>query len=347
MQHSSRPFISVADQYLPTAGKGTETGHRGRSNPDPRPSFTRDIQAHLSQLLKHSLAPTSYSQYHRAWKLFNEFHTQWKGVTPTLPVNGDTAAMFIAYLSSRSYAPSTVRSYISALGHINQLKRGAGFSDNIICKKLLDGLDKSNPARKPRDPITLDILHKLIDSTSFILHDTYTICLYKALFSSMFYMCTRVGEVANSHGNCNNILQLSDISLRTPPKSSPYFVVSFSKFKHNKTSRVHSIPVKPSNPPYCPVTLLQNYLRMRGQSPGPLFRLKTGQPLHSTQLSHTLHKSLRWAGLDHSTFGTHSFRIGRCSQLAKDGASEPYIKFMGRWHSDAFLGYVRPSVFGT
>ena len=34
-------------------------------------------------------------------------------------------------------------------------------------------------------------------------------------------------------------------------------------------------------------------------------------------------------------------------QLAKDGASEPYIRFMGRWHSDAFLAYVRPSVFGS
>ena len=301
----------------------------------------------MSHLLQASLAPSSYPQYQRAWKLLSEFSSQWRGTTPVLPISEDTAAMFITYLSFKGYAPSTVHSYISALGHINQLKKGQNFSQSIKCRKLLDGLDKSRPPSRARDPITLEILHKLIDSTSFVIQDSYTSSLYKALYASMFYLCTRVGKVANSHGNTKNILQLSDIQLVTPKSSASYFRVSFSNFKHNKTAKSHSIPLKPSLTHYCPVRLLQKYLGIRGQAPGPLFRLKTGQSVHSTQFSHTLTKSLKWAGLDPQNFGTHSFRIGRCSQLAKDGASEPYIRFMGRWHSDAFLAYVRPSVFGS
>ena len=301
----------------------------------------------MSHLFHSSLAITSYPQYQRAWRLLCEFYENWQSTIPVLPVTEDVAAMFITYLSMKSYAPSTIHSYISALGHINQLKKGKSLSNSLQCRKLLDGIDKSKPPSKTREPVTLEILHRLIDSTNYIIHDIYTITLYKALYASMFYMCTRVGEVANSHGNSKNVLQLADVQLTNPPNSIPFFTVHFSKFKHNKSSKAHSIPVKPGIAPYCPVKLLQNYLQVRDRTPGPLFKLQSGQSLHATQISHTLTKSLRWAGLDPSKFGTHSFRIGRCSQLAKDGASDSYIRFMGRWHSDAFLGYVRPSVFGS
>lgn len=301
----------------------------------------------MKHLFKVSLAETSYPHYKRAWDLLCQFYAIWDGSVPKLPLDEHNSALFITYLSLLDYAPGTIHSYVSALSHINRLKKGDGLAESHRCKKLLDGIDKSGPPPRALSPITKDLLHKLITSIDFLLHVPYMSLLYKALYVSMFYMCTRVGEVAASHGTTKNVLQLADLELVTNGKSRPYFLVHFSRFKHNKLSQTHSIPVRPTQGPFCPVRLLQNYLRARGASPGPLFRLESGRHLHATQLSATLTKSLSWARMETSTFGTHSFRIGRCTELAKEGASQTYMKFMGRWHSYAFLKYVRPVVFGS
>ncbi len=91
---------------------------------------------------------------------------------------------------------------------------------------------------------------------------------------------------------------------------------------------------------------MSDWLQIRGVDQGPLFRDVLGRPILASRVSAILKKALSQAGLDPTSFGTHSFRIGRCSDLAKGGASEAQIRFLGRFHSDAFLKYVRPQVFG-
>ena len=42
-------------------------------------------------------------------------------------------------------------------------------------------------------------------------------------------------------------------------------------------------------------------------------------------------------------YNTHSFRIGRATQLAKDNETEATIKSTGGWKSAAYNKYIRPN----
>ena len=42
-------------------------------------------------------------------------------------------------------------------------------------------------------------------------------------------------------------------------------------------------------------------------------------------------------------YNTHSFRICRATQLAKDNATEATIKSTGGWKSAAYNKYIRPN----
>lgn len=53
-----------------------------------------------------------------------------------------------------------------------------------------------------------------------------------------------------------------------------------------------------------------------------------------------LQKTLQFNGIQ-GHFRPHSFRIGRATDLAKQGVSESEIKALGRWESRAFQNYIR------
>ena len=62
-------------------------------------------------------------------------------------------------------------------------------------------------------------------------------------------------------------------------------------------------------------------------------------------VNRVLKDCLRKRGYDTPRFNTHSFRVGRASDLAIKGASERLIKETGRWNSNAFIDYLRFDLF--
>jgi len=51
---------------------------------------------------------------------------------------------------------------------------------------------------------------------------------------------------------------------------------------------------------------------------------------------------LHMAGYSPKSFNTHSFRIGRATDMALEGCSDQQIKLAGRWKSYAFKDYIKP-----
>ena len=78
------------------------------------------------------------------------------------------------------------------------------------------------------------------------------------------------------------------------------------------------------------------YLRVRGTTPGPLFIDVTLTPITRATFLRYLNICLQLADIPSKRYNTHSFRIGRATQLAKENCSESIIKTTGRWKSDAF-----------
>ena len=86
-----------------------------------------ELEPIISALLQSSLQPSSLPTYRRAWKLFSQFlHVILPDISTTLPISPPVLALFIAYMYDRHNAPSTVSTYVSALGYCHKL---SGFPD--------------------------------------------------------------------------------------------------------------------------------------------------------------------------------------------------------------------------
>lgn len=92
--------------------------------------------------------------------------------------------------------------------------------------------------------------------------------------------------------------------------------------------------------PLCAVQAMLSYLSLRGNSPGPLFLRKSGQPLSRAVLTDWLRQILSSAGIP-GNFSSHSFRIGAATVAARNGVPDHLIQAMGRWTSNAYQLYIR------
>ncbi|CAC5370331.1 unnamed protein product [Mytilus coruscus] len=74
---------------------------------------------------------------------------------------------FIAYLSVRSYAPSSVKSYIFGIAFKCKMLNIADNTQNFIFKQMLIGMERLDKRVDSRLPITTQILDKLISLLPF------------------------------------------------------------------------------------------------------------------------------------------------------------------------------------
>ena len=91
----------------------------------------------------------------------------------------------------------------------------------------------------------------------------------------------------------------------------------------------------------CPVTAMVQYIAERGSQPGPFFLNPTKTTLTKAQFISRIRSILQLLGLPHCDYAGHSFRIGAATTAASMGVEDSMIQTLGRWHSAAFLQYIR------
>ena len=96
---------------------------------------------------------------------------------------------------------------------------------------------------------------------------------------------------------------------------------------------------------FCPVKALSSFLAVRPAGEGPLFVDEFNVPVKRSHFSNFLKQCIELAGYPKHLYNTHSFRIGRTTQLAQDNTYESIIKRTGRWKSKAYHKYIRPQQF--
>ena len=298
------------------------------------------MAAVVSHLVQSSLQPSSIPTYKRAWKLFYQFVTEvLPGTSAAIPLSPSTVALFIAHLYHRKYAPSTVQTYVSALGYSHKL---AGFSDPtkvFFILQMLKGYGKSGSRLDSRLPITLPILHKIVRASTQIVDSPYNTCQFQAMCLFAFFTFSRVGEItASSSGHTFQLHQVT--KLLNNNNEVEAIKVIFHNFKHSYNQRPFSLIISRQDI-FCPVEHLLHYLQLRGYSSGALFRMPDGSPVSRSVFTEKLSTVLKFCGLDPSRYKGHSFRIGAASYAADRGMSDAQIRSMGRWKSNAFLKYIR------
>ena len=252
-------------------------------------------------------------------------------------------ALFIAYMFNFHYAPSTVTTYISALGYSHKLLGFPDPSKVFYVSQILKGYKKVGFRLDSRLPITLPILDRLVSIAPFLQGSTYQISQFQAMCSLAFYAFLRIGEMTTHfNSNANPPLQLYQITkLISPSGELQAFKLTFGDFKRSHNSRPFSVVLSRQPNSTCPVVLLSKYLTLRGVRPGAIFVSEGGLPVSRSVFSSQLLRACHLCGLDPSRYKGHSFRIGAASYAADRGFSDAQIRMLGRWKSNAFLRYIR------
>lgn len=171
-----------------------------------------------------------------------------------------------------------------------------------------------------------------------------TIMLWAALCTA-FFGFLRLGEMtAPSQTSYDPAIHLcfEDVSVDNP--ASPK-VISLT-IKQSKTDQLRSgstVNLTITSNALCPVAALLAYLAIRGNMPGPLFLFADGKFLTPAALVQLMRSALSSLGLDPTEFAGHSLWIGAATTAASVGIQDSMIKSLGRWRSNAYQRYIRPS----
>ena len=88
--------------------------------------------------------------------------------------------------------------------------------------------------------------------------------------------------------------------------------------------------------------ILSEYLVLRGNHRGPFFCSVNHSPFSRNTFVSFMKELLDDLKLNPQHYNSHSFRIGKATDMAQQGFSEIEICTLGRWKSDAYKAYLKP-----
>ena len=292
------------------------------------------------QLIGHSMATRTWHTYHRAWAVLQTFLAAFH-ISPTLPVSAINVAFFVPYLWQLQYAPNTVSTYTCAVGYLHKLNGFDGPTTNFLVQKAVRGIHRRAQPQDTRLPISYTILGRLTQAFCFCSTVRYRTVMFRSMFLLAFFAFLRIGEITISNEKSDsvpNILTFQQLHFGQGGRS---VTILFRHYKHS-SGRPAVVKLLPQNQAItCPVAALNEYLTLRGTSPGFLYQWPSGTPISRADFTDILSKCLRFCNLSPEVYKGHCFRIGAATPCASIGMSDGQIRPMGRWKSDAFKRYVR------
>ena len=300
----------------------------------------------MRQFLEEGLAASTRKVYKAGWNRYIAFTGAFK--IPPSPLTTEKVTLFVAYLGSEGLSISTIQSYMAALRHFLILADPGNSSPSFHSPHmaiLLRGIKRCQSLQGPkiiRLPITASIMRRIKSVLAREGALYYNVLTWAACCVG-FFGFLRCGEFLVPDGSDfdpNTHLSLSDISLDTSDNNWR-FTLSLKVSKTDQFRKGALVVLGTTNSDLCPVAALLDYLALRGQSPGALFCLEDGRPLKRRVFTASVQQALTSSGLIGTQFNGH--RIGAATTASAVGLPDSTIKSLGRWSSDAFQGYIRPS----
>lgn len=298
-----------------------------------------------------AIKPRTLETYQKARSDYIDFAIA-HGLSPLFPVSSTDLGYYVAYLFSQKKPHGSIMGQLSAISYFHKIDNLADPQDCDFIKKLTTSIKKLLPSVDHRQAVDLRVLDLLLIELGNMSLSSYDQSLYSAMFLLSYWGCLRVGEIVKSNSK-ENVIQFHQLKGHVKKGKVTGFTLKFESYKHSHTITKPSQdkPVLPSlkisekpKLKFCPVKWLTKYLALRGNSPGQFFLHQDGAIVTYDHFSKMMKKCLSLANFEPKLFGTHSFRIGRTTDLSKQGFSDTEIRIMGRWKSDAFKTYIRPNV---
>lgn len=301
--------------------------------PDDVKPNTKDL---LTLLMK-SKADSTVKRYTKEFVKFSRWcNLSSIQLSPPFSVLIVIAYLHKVYVSSKSYA--TLSLTHAALKWFHSFIPGIINNplDAEICHNLLEAAKRSKPAVAKKEPISADIIKKIIDKyagPSANLKDLRLACMCSLGFAGFF----RYDE-------------FSSILLNHLEFLPNHLCVFVPRAKNDVYREGNKVYIKRLFSKYCPVALLERYIRMAEVDlnsnlplfrPLRLFKSSNTYKLYGNKLSYTrcrevFKNCLKDLGLDYNLYGLHSLRSGGATSVVSNSTSlsERLLKLHGRWKSD-------------
>lgn len=253
---------------------------------------------------------------------------------------------FITSLHESGKKHSTILAYVSAIGFAHKVRGLTDPTSTFLFAKLLAGIKKGSypDANDKLQPITFHMLKELVHRVDDLRVSAYIQTLIRAIMSLMYHACLRISEVGHS-GKADHALRSSQVSFsHKPPSLYPHKItLTLTTFKHSKAPQTIQVrQIKDSR--VCPVRLLWEYSKTK-RAGITFFCDENGVPVTRSFVMSVLRQLVGMSSFSDKRVNTHSFRIGRTTDLVvRGGVSDAYIRHVGRWSSNAYLKYIRSIV---
>jgi hypothetical protein len=303
----------------------------------------------VSELLGAAVSDNTQISYKTGLAMFEKYCYQIFKSPPVYPASVTQILYFVAWLHSQNKSHNTINTYLAGISYHHRIRNFDDPTQFFIVKKLLKGAQHVSGKPDLRLPITPNILSQLVGALRHTVLCKYNRRMLAAMFTLSFFAFLRIGEITakSSKASQKNLLQLHNISFE-PQRKGSLLILTLHHFKHHDSCRPVCLQISPQNDrSICPVRSMSKYLKIRGNSNGPLFTMGSSLPVTSSFYSSELQNAISFIGLDCRRYKSHSFRIGAASHAFQSKIPEDQIRLMGRWNSSAVKRYFRIPVFNS
>ena len=278
---------------------------------------------------------------------FHSFCTLFCIYAP-FPVTEQLLCSFAAYLADQGLSPQTNKGYLAA---VRNTQISLGFPDPRdqsslpILKRVQAGIQRvrasATPSSRLRLPITAPVMERI--RAHLVSVDIAHKELMWAVCCTAFFGFFRLGELLpESRAKINPAASLMWGDVAVDSREKPSMVrFHLKRSKCDQFGTGADIIVGSTGLPLCPVTAILKYIAVRGPAAGVFFRRAATQSALKAWFIDQLREILTAVGLPRQQYAGHSFRIGAVTTAAIAGVEDSTIQTLGRWHSVAYLQYIR------
>ena len=277
------------------------------------------------------------------WRKFNDFVIRLDEISETWE---ERVTLYIGFLIKKGNKSSTIKSYVSGIKSI-LLDDNYPWNDNLIkLTALTKACRKTNDRVKNRLPIRAKLLQLLLKEVHGIFSEQgqlFLLYLYQCMFLLAYFGLLRVGEMTCGE----HLVKAKDVHCGRNKKK--ILIILFTSKTHGLYSRPQEIKIWSDingclDLEFSPFEITKIYGDMRGSyrsDDDTFFIFGDGSPVKPKHFRTVLRTALKNLGLEPKNYDTHSFRIGRATDLMRMGVSIDNIKHIGRWRSNAVFKYIR------
>lgn len=255
--------------------------------------------------------------------------------------------MYIPHLFyAKQLSSQTIKVYLSAIRAMHVTEGFANPADNVRVKLALKAIEgkQNRPVQKK-----MAITYNILSNFAIFLDNKFDDRMIWSAMTLAHFGCMRTAEfVASTADTFDSQCQLCerDIAFLTSPTGKSGMRVFLKRSKTDPTGKGLAIYIGCTGTSVCAVCAMRNYMVLSKSDHGddPLFKWENGLYLTRSSFVKRTKDLAERLGLNKNEYSGHSFRVGAATSGAAAGFSPRELKLLGRWSSDAYMGYIRTPV---